>query len=108
MEKIVVNAEIDGDKLKDIMNRYGIVRSNKPLSSMNGINAKFHLDNGNILVEAKTIYDIKHKTKQQITDILLEVERRFLQQHPDYRYENYRYEDGKFGERTVMLIFIKK
>lgn len=147
MEKIIVNAEIDVDKLEGIMNQYGITGLNEPLNTVSELcdnhnitvmksmsnalcsdeiiqydfsadcktqisrkdigagNARVHVANVNILVEAKTIYNIKHKTKQQITDILLEVERQFLELHHGYRYDNYRYEDGKYGERQVFLMF---
>ena len=63
---------------------------------------------GDTLMESKTIYDIKHKTKAQISDILLEAERQFLALHPDYKYQDYKYKDGPYGERTVFLIFKKQ
>lgn len=64
--------------------------------------------NGATKMVAKTIYNFKQKTKEQITDIVLHEEQQFLKDNPDYQYDNYRYEDGKHGERTIMLIFKKK
>lgn len=63
---------------------------------------------GNEKVIAKTIYDFRNKTKEQITEILLNEEWEFLKANPDYQYDNYRYEDGKHGERTIILIFKRK
>lgn len=64
--------------------------------------------NGATKMVAKTIYNFKQKTKEQITDILLHEEQQFLKDNPDYQYDNYRYEDGKHGERTIMLMFKRK
>lgn len=63
---------------------------------------------GDTLMEAKTIYNFRNKSKQQIQDILMQVQDEFLAAHPDYKYDNWKYEDGKYGERTIMLIFKRK
>ena len=61
-----------------------------------------------MLTIEKTIYDIRNKSKDQITDILLAEEEHFLNDHPDYQYEKYSKADGRFGERTITLYFKKK
>jgi hypothetical protein len=63
---------------------------------------------GDTLMEAKTIYNFRQKSKQQIQDILMQVQDEFLAAHPDYQYDNWKYEDGKYRERTIYLMFIRK
>lgn len=67
-----------------------------------------HMVKGTTQMVAKTIYNFRHKSKEQIKNILLHEEQQFPKDNPDYQYDNYRYEDGKFGERTIMLIFKRK
>lgn len=55
-----------------------------------------------------TIYNRKSKTTEQIGDILLLEQDRFLAANPGYQYDNYRVQDGKYGERVVILIFKRK
>lgn len=55
-----------------------------------------------------TIYNRRSKTTEQIGDILLLEQDRFLTANPGYQYDNYRAQDGKFGERVVFLIFKRK
>jgi hypothetical protein len=60
------------------------------------------------LMHAKTIFNWFGKSPQQRSDILMAEAEQFLQVHPGYEYDTWKYEDGKAGERTIFLIFKKK
>lgn len=77
-----------------------------PLPSMTTITKQVLA--GDTLMEAKTIYNFRNKSKQQIQDILMHVQDEFLAAHPEYQYDNWKYKDGKYGERTIYLIFNRK
>lgn len=55
-----------------------------------------------------TIWNRAGKTKDQIRKMLLLAEEEFLKVNPGHEYINYSYVDGKFGERVVTLMFVKK
>ena len=63
---------------------------------------------GDEKMTAKTIYNFRNKTKDEIAGILMLEEQEFLKSNSGYKYDNYRYKDGPNGERTVYLIFKKQ
>lgn len=67
-----------------------------------------HVTTGETKMISHTIYNRKSKTNEQIGDILLLEQELFLKDNPDYQYDNYRVQDGKYGERTVFLMFKRK
>jgi len=63
---------------------------------------------GDMMMDTKTIYNWKDKTTEQIENVLMFVQEEFAAAHPDYEYNDLRYEDGKNGERTYFLMFKRK